>query len=76
MPGLGPGKAARRETWSGSRHFLRHPRMDNQILTLWETVFCGFLCYALRSQCFQGFASFGLSRLIWKNFELLVSVLL
>lgn len=32
MPGLGPGKAARWETWSGSRLFLRHPRMDNQIL--------------------------------------------
>lgn len=41
-----PGNAVSWETQLGSRQFLRHPRMDNHILTLWETGFCSFLSKA------------------------------
>lgn len=40
MCGLGPENAVRWETQSGSRQPLRHPRMENHVLTLWETGFC------------------------------------
>lgn len=43
---LGPGNALRWETQLGSREFLRHPKMVNQVLTLWETGFWGFLSEA------------------------------
>lgn len=46
MCGLDLGNAARWETQVGSREFLRHPRMDSHVLTLWDADFYGFFSKA------------------------------